>query len=84
MKPMSEWTRDELLVCVYESHPHAGSAMSELLRREREAMRERCAEVAASTTIGMVGFMESDRTEFAVKNMAKLRDAIVARIQEMQ
>jgi hypothetical protein len=43
-QPLSEWTRDELLVCVYESHPHAGSAMTELLRREREAMRERCAD----------------------------------------
>jgi predicted nuclease with RNAse H fold len=35
LKPLSEWTRDELLVAVYESHPHAQSALAELLRRER-------------------------------------------------
>ena len=48
----------------------------------REAERERCAEIAEDTTIGLAGFAESERMEFAVKNMLKLRAAIVAAIRE--
>jgi hypothetical protein len=47
MKPLSEWTRDDLLVCVYESHPNAQSALGELLRRERDRCARACGEVAA-------------------------------------
>jgi hypothetical protein len=42
VKPLSEWTRDDLLVCVFESHPNAQSALAELLRRERERCAELC------------------------------------------
>jgi hypothetical protein len=42
MKPLSEWPRDKLLVAVFESHPHAQSALAELLRRERERCAEMC------------------------------------------
>jgi hypothetical protein len=42
LKPLSEWPRDDLLVCVFESHPNAQSALGELLRRERERCAELC------------------------------------------
>lgn len=45
------------------------------------AERKRCAAVAEAATTGLAGFVESDRMEFAVKNMAKLRATIAAAIR---
>lgn len=42
---------------------------------------ERCAAIAEKATIGLTGFVESDRMEFAVKNMHKLRQAIADKIR---
>lgn len=45
------------------------------------AERERCARVAETATTGLTGFVEPDRMEFAVRNMAKLRTVIADRIR---
>jgi hypothetical protein len=72
VKPLSEWTRDELLVCVYESHPNAQSALVELLRRERERCAGACGEVAIFLRAN--GMAES----------AHVTEACASAIQELQ
>ena len=43
MKPLTEWTTDELRGELYDCGSQFDEALAELLRREREAMKERCA-----------------------------------------
>lgn len=72
MKPLSEWTEEELWGPVLDAG-HDGrdgakaaereAAVSELLRREREAMRERCQRVIQSH-IEAVYYMDSVSREF--------------------
>jgi hypothetical protein len=49
MKPLSEWTEGELRAeidrCLGYSSDYVNKFITELLRRERESMRERCAKL---------------------------------------
>lgn len=64
-----------------ESEARMAAVVEEAIAAAVAAERERCAKIAETATTGLTGFAESDRMEFAVANMAKLRDAIAARIR---
>jgi hypothetical protein len=80
VEPLSEWTRDELLVCVYESHPNAQSALGELLRRERERCKGVCTDAVRQMAVLVGGAMDSDRLRGAIQ----CAETIAERIGEMQ
>jgi hypothetical protein len=88
MKPLSEWTTNDLLYAVNVNR--RDDLLAELLRREREAMRERCAEVcdrvaeekhSLAVSMSDAGVGEMARREYGGQSGAQICAHVIRGLQ---
>lgn len=82
MAAFNEWWHATIIPQSGHPDPRVRVLACEAWHAAVAAERERCAKIAEQMTVGLAGFVESDRMRFAVENMAKLKAAIAAAIRE--
>jgi hypothetical protein len=76
VKPLSEWDSDVLTSKILDGYYDAEALLAELLRREREAMRARCARACGEVAI----FLRAN----GMAESVHITEACTAAIQELQ